>query len=387
MNLGTDAFVESPLGAFVESPLGVRGFPAGLVVPTTKAVSGGRLSLWDGLAWHYIQSGTLTAPRTVGVFENKLHQGRRESNQGVSLVMRRVGDAWEDVGTLPDSQIGATEATVYAMVAFGGELHIAGSFYEANGGTLSPATALMRWTGTQWATVGASSGLTHSSGGPRANCAITLGGALYVGGSVLNLADGAAVNRIVRWSGSAFTNLGGGPTDTDGQVHIMAAWNGNLVIGGWNMTKIDAVTINNLAQWNGAAWSALGGTGGSGLQGDVYALLVFEGDLYVGGDFDEIGGTTGFGWIARLDSGGTWHKVGGGFTPQPFGVGVWGLVNHDGQLYAVGDIAGEDGGDQDFEGIARWNGSSWESVDPLGFISDTVGVGSQTTATSFIGTV
>lgn len=70
--------------------------------------------------------------------------------------------------------------------------------------------------------------------------------------------------------------------------------------------------------------------GDPGPNGTVHALKAFDGSLYVGGDFDEVGSTT-TGQVAEWD-GTTWSAASNGL---PSGATVIDLEVHDGALYAL----------------------------------------------------
>ncbi len=88
-------------------------------------------------------------------------------------------------------------------------------------------------------------------------------------------------------------------------VYAMVVFNGDLVIGG-GFTTVAGSPANCIARWNGTSWSALG----TGAGGAVYALAVYahqnQAALYVGGSFTSAGGVptdhlaiwTGSAWVA-----------------------------------------------------------------------------------------
>ncbi|MBK8549520.1 MAG: hypothetical protein IPL53_00115 [Ignavibacteria bacterium] len=63
-------------------------------------------------------------------------------------------------------------------------------------------------------------------------------------------------------------------------VYASVVMNGELYIGGSFQAAGDK-KVNNIARWNGTTWSELG----SGLNGDVYALAKIGSDLYAAGYF------------------------------------------------------------------------------------------------------
>jgi hypothetical protein len=87
----------------------------------------------------------------------------------------------------------------------------------------------------------------------------------------------------------------------------------------------------------------------------VQAIYADGSDLYVGGQFTNIGGVPGATGIARWD-GSAWHALDTGLDGSPSSivrVGSW--------LYAGGSFLNA-GGDANADNIARWDGSAWSSV-------------------------
>jgi hypothetical protein len=116
-----------------------------------------------------------------------------------------------------------------------------------------------------------------------------------------------------------------------------------------------------LARWDGRTWASLPGPVGEGVNNTVYALALRGDALYVGGAFDRAGGVAANG-IAR------WN----GTTWQPLGAGVNGTVRallvSGADLYVAGQFTSA--GDVVAHNLARWNGSAWSAVG--GGTNDTV---------------
>ncbi|MCP4246482.1 MAG: hypothetical protein GY778_05485, partial [bacterium] len=148
------------------------------------------------------------------------------------------------------------------------------------------------------------------------------GPALYVGGE-FTIAGDVFANNIARWDGTSWSPLGSG---MNGQVRALTVYNGDLIAGG-NFTTAGDVFANNIARWDGTSWSVLG----SGMDGQVRALTVYNGDLIAGGYFETAGGTPA-NHVARWD-GATWSALGsgmsGGYEPSASALTV-----HDGELIA-----------------------------------------------------
>lgn len=96
------------------------------------------------------------------------------------------------------------------------------------------------------------------------------------------MAGDSAANFIARWDGSTWTPLDSG---TDDHVVALAVSGSDLYVGG-GFTTVGGTTVDRIAKWNGSNWSALG----SGMNSWVSTLAVSGNDLYAGGSFTEVGG-------------------------------------------------------------------------------------------------
>ncbi|MCB0791698.1 MAG: T9SS type A sorting domain-containing protein [Flavobacteriales bacterium] len=106
-----------------------------------------------------------------------------------------------------------------------------------------------------------------------------------------------------------------------------------------------------LMNGNAQSWQQLGAQG----VGGVADIVEYDGELYITGDFEEIGGVT-VNNIARWD-GAAWAPVGTGLTSWGYGSC---MAVYNGELYVAGyfDTAG---GVNTYR-LARWNGSTWSNV-------------------------
>ena len=126
------------------------------------------------------------------------------------------------------------------------------------------------WDGVHWATLGTL---------PGPVTALTTWNLQPVAAAVVNGAEG-----VYLWNGTSWQLLGTTGGSTGGHVRAMAEWNGSLyVAGGFSSLGVPA---NNIARWNGTSWAALG----SGTNNSVFALVVYQSLLHVGGQFTSAGG-------------------------------------------------------------------------------------------------
>lgn len=122
------------------------------------------------------------------------------------------------------------------------------------------------------------------------------GRALYAAGSFTR-AGGLPAQGIARWDGVAWSAVGGG---LNGTVFALAVYDDGLgggaqLYAGGLFTLADGLPAQRLARWDGWSWSEVGG-GVPGVNSAVYALLVHDdgsGDaLFVAGGFGQASAPT-----------------------------------------------------------------------------------------------
>lgn len=139
----------------------------------------------------------------------------------------------------------------------------------------------------------------------------------------------------------------------NGDVKAIRVYNGDLYIGG-RFTSVDGVSCNRIARWNGSTWFSVGG-GVSGWTNQVLCMEVFQNKLIVAGSFG-MAGTIPVNLIASWD-GTAWDSVGNGFNYDVYDL----LTDSVSQtLYACGIFTTADG--YVAQGVAKWNGTSWSPV-------------------------
>jgi hypothetical protein len=154
------------------------------------------------------------------------------------------------------------------------------------------------------------------------------------------------------WS-QGWTGLGTGVSGGSGYVKAVAVWNGNVYVGG-NFTTAGSVSASNIAKWNGTTqtWSALG----SGITGgEVKALCVYNNALYVAGSFTTAGGIT-TSHIAKLDASGNWSAVG---STQGTSGDVYALIAFNNLLYVGGSFLTAGGVSAHYVGTWNSTTSTW----------------------------
>jgi Secretion system C-terminal sorting domain len=126
-------------------------------------------------------------------------------------------------------------------------------------------------------------------------------------------------------------------TGVNGPIYASIVFNGQLVVGGTFTSP-----GSNIARWNGTSWSTLG----TGLNGVVRGLTVFNNQLIAVGSFNNVGNNVAA-W-----NGTTWSPVGLGTNDT-----VYAAVVYNSTLRIGGKFT--NAGGLVCNRLAGWNGSQW----------------------------
>ncbi len=268
----------------------------------------------------------------------------------------------------PGQGLPGVDGAVYAMTTWdpdgGGplpELLVVGGAFNVAGSVI--ANDIAAWDGSQWHTFGTGMTLTASAFS-EVRALTVYNGALIAGGRFSN-AGGVPCSNIARWDGFAWHSVGGG---TDNTVESLTVFNGELIVGGW-FALAGGAPASAIAAWNGAQWHGLdvGMSSSTGYGPAVLALGIYDDDLIVGGFFHSAGPVSATG-IARWN-GSAWQSLGDS--------GLWSvraLAVVDSELIAASSYS-----------INRWNGTSWE--EPCNLVADSTCGSAITALTVYEGNV
>jgi hypothetical protein len=347
------------------------------------AITANRLARWNGSTWQPVGDNGVSegSPSAMAVFGGELYVGGSfdfaasgSANQiAVSNIAKWDGANWAFVG---DEELAGTVGSIFSLVSTANHLYVGGGFNSielVTGNQRLTAGRIARWDGTSWEQLAGSGG---QGLGDRTSTSTVLdmtvsGDDLYVVGGfqLANIGNAIPASRAARWNiiNSEWSALAAGVGGQGANMRIRASLNtpiGLVVAGEFN--SVGGVQANRVAVWDGAAWNSLGSGGGNGVSGNPRAIAWFDGDLYIGGSFfaANVGGTDEIAAIniARWD-GTTWHAVG-----SDFGRGVDGPVDAfavvNGSLFVGGEFpeANTSSTTVTANGLARWDGSAWNSV-------------------------
>jgi hypothetical protein len=234
---------------------------------------------------------------------------------------------------------GSPATSVNTLCVYQSQLCAGGSFNTGNSNT----SYVQSWDGTAWDNGSpVILGLGSIAGTPYILCVYN--DSIFIGGQLsdtqYNTRNGIAKSVLnVRWKAVGTGN------GINGQVYALAVYNGELYAAG-EFNTAGTISANHIARWNGVTWDSVG----YGLGNTVYSLAVYNNELYAGGIF-----TNGiYKW-----NGTTWAMVGSG-VPTTSSNGVFALDSCFGKLYVGGQFT--TAGGISASNIASWDGTTWSTV-------------------------
>jgi len=294
--------------------------------------------------WSPVSTGMNDYILALAVYNGNLYAGGRFTTAGgnsASYIAEWNGTSWSAVG-------GGMNNVVMALTVCNGNLYAGGGFTVAGGNS---ANYIAVWNGTIWSALG--SGMYDNSGFCWVSALAGNNGNIYAGGQ-FTLAGGTSTTNIAEWNGSTWSALSSG---INYPVSSLTTYSGNVYAGG-NFTSAGGNSANNIAEWNGTAWSAVGSGVYNGNSGPgVTALTTYSSSLIAGGDFDSAGGVFAPN-IAEWYSP-SWSSIYSTFPGANNTVEA--LVVYNGNLYLGGDFTSIlYWGPTNY--IAEWNGLSWSAL-------------------------
>ena len=173
-------------------------------------------------------------------------------------------------------------------------------------------------------------------------------GDLYICGHFQNFAGNANSDRIVKWDGSSFSNLGTGLNNA-AEYLAKDPTTGDIYVGGGAFTTAGGVAVGRLARWDGSSWYDVGGGFNTN---NVVRGMEFDssGNLYVCGSFTSAGGQS-ISYFAKWD-GLTWS------SPLSFNnmINSMYLDENSDEFYFLGAFTSIDGSTVNY--VAKWDGTT-----------------------------
>lgn len=257
-----------------------------------------------------------------------------------------------NVGPQPTTQAVNTQY-MRSMVSYNGNLIVGGGFSNIHG---IPYNNIAEWNGTAWVSLG--NGLRG-----QVTALAVFNGNLIAAEDLNSGIATSSFSQLVQWNGSSWDTLPGRFKyySNNGVINSLAVYNGSLYVGG-NFNVVGATTVNSIAKWNDTIWSSPGSgvTLNGSTPGIVSAFAVYKGWLYSGGGFKWANGSIAAGNIAKWNDT-VWAAVDTGVN-NPLGLGspVGAVAVCDSNLYAGGVFSMA--GITPVNDIAGWNDTAWTAL-------------------------
>ena len=306
---------------------------------------------WNGETWSLMTAmgnPLIAFIYSLNVWNGELYAGGFFFGESeIHHLARYEGYGWSEVG-------GGTydpdyTAEVLTLSDFNNDLVVGGGFTNVGSIQGPPAAGLALWDNVNWDPIG-----NPFYDGRRVNRIFTsscvIGENLYVGGMFKRVGPDIECRNLavygpcgpggtMAWSDEILI----GYDDIGNECMILSVeeFNGDLIVGGF-FDEINGVSVNHIARWDGNEWLPLG----DGMTSDdtentrVHDLFVYEGDLYAGGYFTSAGSSSAIN-LAKWD-GSEWTEVGNDVVDVPFTTGmwqgVWTIEEYNGDLIVGGNF-------------------------------------------------
>lgn len=327
---------------------------------------GNRIAKWDGTAWSEIVGFDNTV-RTLAVYKGELYAGGEFIMAGtdtIYYIARWNGSTWKKLG----QGLAKTAGKVYSLKVVDSILYVGGYQTRVNG--ISYGNAIMKWNGTNWS--------DFSGNGIYGEYAEFVDGSVMaidtvfsrfiVAGSFASVGQGPYyVGNIAQWGGvdtfgvpftGTWYNIGSrlnnhfgiyGFSQGTSRVYAMKNYLGKLYISG-NCGLINSFrdSVGNLAAYDGRDLLKVGP---GKLDNPANTLHVYNGLLYIGGDFMKTNGDT-VNCVVTWD-GSKWGNLDKGLKMSFTAGQVNSITDYKGSIYATGNFNTNSHGTT-MASIARW---------------------------------
>lgn len=276
---------------------------------------------WDGQKWMATDTGQLGHVISMIVYKNKLYAGTEYTEAG--MTFGRIW-CWDDTNWVVS---GSPNGKVTCFAIYDSTLYVGGFFTMLDS---IRARHIAKWSDSlkHWVVV------TRLGIDGKLLSMQAYHKRLYVGGQF---------NYVTAWNGKEWGDVRGTGTNImDGWVQSFAVWNEDLYAAG---------QYDFIAKWDGNSWSSMGP-----FNDGASTLAVYNSELYTGGDFTAIP-TNEHAYHIAYYSGLNWSCLGGviywGGQCDAYTGSVWALYVYNGDLYIGGQFM--IAGGKIIRNVAKWN--------------------------------
>ena len=210
-----------------------------------------------------------------------------------------------------------------SITEWNGGIVVGGRFTLAGG---VPVNNIAFWDGMSFSALG--SGLEVGPEGLDVWDLAVYQGNLIAAGD-FRIAGGLPIRGIASWNGTTWDSLGTGMRNEMSSLDYVRSLHvdGDVLYAGGDFETMGGVTVGNVAKWDGEAWSpiegALGRAVSFGVSGHVNRVYTFGGDVIVGGNITQAGGTVAVSNAALWSAVEGWQDLDGGLNGEVFAIGLW----------------------------------------------------------------
>ncbi len=238
------------------------------------------IARWDGINWHEVEGGLSGGDNPYGhaleIYNGELYIGGQFKKAGdVSAlnIAKWDGSVWSSIGSVETGSV--RELRVYRQKLF------AGGYFSSVNGLI--AAYIAAYDGSGWSAVGIPEDLELQSTGVVKHMAV-LKDKLYISGDFS--ANTQVLSELVVWDGDHLSDFGRAfSLYADNTISELTVINDILYIGG-TFNNVVGTQSSNIIQWDGDSWGIMS----TGISGTVLTIEQYNGQIYIGGDFDAAGG-------------------------------------------------------------------------------------------------
>lgn len=323
------------------------------------------IAKWDGTDWEPLGVGFSNVVTDVLLHNDQIYAAGHFTEKADGSTLRYVGvyDQSADEGDRQweSPAQSSPDDIAYRMSIYNDEIYLSGDFQNIG---INEVKGVARLENGQWQPVG------NGIDGTVATLTHMPDGTLYAGGIFEEeqslTSPNLAVFRNQEWQPVGSQKepvLTISQLDNFSFIFDVAWFEGDLYVAG-QFDEIGGLETSGIARWDGESWHDVGG--GLRVEDGDYetagsSLLVHNGDLYIAGQFDRAGSLSQpVNNIVRWD-GESFSRLGNGVSDSPLGVPyIWEMQEIDGKIYVSGDF--NDATGLSVNNIAYWDGTDWFDV-------------------------
>ena len=274
---------------------------------------------------------------------------------------------WQSIQFDNDNIIGGN---VFAITSdSSNNIYIGGNFTEVSGNTLLNGLAKWDNCAQSWTSVNGVNDfvLYDISRGIQA-IAIDSKDNVYIGGQITSVAGNTLLNALAKWNGSSWTSVNG---IGDGITAVFDPYvntidfdknNENTIYIGGAFTEVAGNSnLENLAKWDddNKSWTSVNSVDDD-VKGEVSSLaLDSNNNLYIGGSFGQVNSNSNLEKLAKWD-GSSWTSVNGVDDDIIGGAVETIAIDSSDNIYIGGNF--DDVDSKGLLSLAKWDGSVWTSI-------------------------